>query len=267
VSEVGAGSVVIADDDSEVREVLAEYLRHHGWQVFEAVNGLEALLHVKRQHPHAVLLDLQMPRLGGIETLKRIRVFDPTITVVIMSGNADADVRRQAETIGAARILQKPVDLTAVLAALNGSTFVAAPVAADAPAPTVVAPSPASRTVLVVDDDDDVRTMLEEFLAAKGYRARGSADGAAAVRDLVAAPADVILLDVDMPGLSGTDALPTLRAVAPAAAIIMVSGTTNEQTAKRALAAGAFDYVTKPVNFVHLIDTIETALAMHDVAL
>jgi two-component system CheB/CheR fusion protein len=267
MSESGARSVVIADDDSEVREVLAEYLRQHGWHVFEAVNGLDALLHVKRQHPHAVLLDLQMPRLGGIETLKRIRVFDPTITVVIVSGNVDAELRRQAETIGAPAVLHKPVDLRAVLAALNGSQSTAAPVAATAPAPAVVAQPPASRTVLVVDDDADVRAMLEEFLAAKGYRARGAADGAAAVRALVAAPADVILLDIDMPGLSGTDALPTLRAVAPAAAIIMVSGTTNEQTAKRALAGGAFDYITKPVNLVHLIDTIETALAMHDVAL
>lgn len=259
--------VVIADDDSNVRELLAEYLGHHGWEVFEAVNGLDALLHVKRQRPRAVLLDLQMPRLGGIDTLKRIRVFDPTITVVIVSGNVDAELRRQAETLGATSVLHKPVDLRAVLAALDGSTPSAAPVTAAAPVPSVVAQPARSRTVLVVDDDADVRAMLEEFLVAKGYRARGAADGAAAVRDLVAAPADVILLDIDMPGLSGTDALPTLRAVAPGAAIIMVSGTMNEQTAKRALAAGAFDYVTKPVNLVHLIDTIETALAMHDVAL
>jgi DNA-binding NtrC family response regulator len=267
VSEAGARRVVIADDDTEVREVLAEYLGSHGWQVFEAVNGLEALLHVKRRRPHAVLLDLRMPRLGGIETLKRIRAFDPSITVVIVSGNLDPDVRRQAATIGAAGLLDKPVDLRAVLAALDTSKSTAAPMAATASPPTVVVQPSAARTVLVVDDAAEIRGMLEELLSAKGYRARSSADGATAVRDLVAAPVDVILLDIDMPGLSGTDALPTLRAVAPGAAIIMVSGTTNEETARRALAAGAFDYVTKPVNFAHLIDAIETALAMHDVAL
>jgi DNA-binding NtrC family response regulator len=266
VSDTDGRRVVIADDEAEVREVLAEYLGRHHWRVFEAANGLDALLHVKRQRPHAVVLDLRMPRLGGIEALKRIRAFDPSIAVVIVSGNLDAEVRREAETMGAARILHKPVDFPTVLAALNGSKSTAAPVAA-APMPTVAAHPPASRTVLVVDDDDDVRATLEEFLAAKGYRARSAGNGAAAVRDLVTAPADLILLDIDMPGLSGTDALPTLRAVAPAAAIIMVSGTMNEETAKRALAAGAFDYVTKPVNFVHLVDTIETALAMHAVAL
>jgi DNA-binding response OmpR family regulator len=265
--------VVIADDDSEVRELLTEYLGRHGWQVFEAVNGLEALLHVKRHHPHAVLLDLRMPRLGGLETLKRIRAFDRTITVVILSGNLDPELRREAEAIGAAALLDKPVELRGVLAALDGASSTVTPVAVTAaassavPAPAVVArPSPA-RTVLVVDDDADIRAMLEEFLVTKGYHARSVADGAAAVRELVAAPADLVLLDIDMPGLKGTDALPTLRAVAPRAAIIMISGTTDEEPAKRALAAGAFDYVTKPIDFVHLIDAIETALAMHDIAL
>jgi DNA-binding response OmpR family regulator len=121
--------------------------------------------------------------------------------------------------------------------------------------------------VLVVDDEPEIRAMLEEWLDAKGYRPRGAADGAAAVRELVAAPVDVILLDIDIPGLNGVDALPTLRAVAPRAAIIMVSGTMNEQMAKRTLAAGAFDYITKPIDIAHLIDAIETALAMHDIPL
>lgn len=267
--------VVIADDDGEVRDLLTEYLGRHGWQVFEAVNGLEALLHVKRQQPHAVLLDLRMPRLGGIETLKRIRAFAPGITVVILSGNLDPEVQREAAQLGAAAILDKPVDLRGVLAALDGArtTSTHASVAVDthtaaALAPTVRAarPSP-SRTVLVVDDDAEIRAMLEEFLTSKGYRVRSAADGASAVRELVAAPTDLVLLDIDMPGLKGTDALPTLRAVAPRAAVIMISGTTNEQTAQSALTAGAFDYVTKPIDMVHLIDAMETALAMHDVPL
>ena len=46
----------------------------------------------------------------------------------------------------------------------------------------------------------------------------------------------------------------------------MISGTTNQELAKHTLAAGAFDYVTKPIDLVHLLDTLETALAMNDVA-
>lgn len=254
--------VIIADDDAEIRDLLGEYLRHNGWEVVEAVNGLEALLQVKRQQPQAVLLDLCMPRLGGIETLKRIQAFDRTIAVVIVSGNLDAEARREAERLGVAAMLNKPVDLPAVLSALDGSKRATKAPTGSEPAPTAEARPASARTVLVVDDDAEIRAMLEEFLASKGYRVRSAADGAAAVRELVAAAADVVLLDIDMPGLNGLDALPTLHAVAPRAAVIMVSGTTNEQVAKRTLAAGAFDYVTKPLDLVRLIDTIETAVAM-----
>lgn len=261
--------LVIADDDGDVRALLAEYLGRHGWRVFEAVNGLEALLHVKRERPHAVLLDLQMPRLGGIETLQRIRAFAPAVVVVIVSGNLDAEVRREAQRIGAAAVLDKPVDLRAMLGALDAAAT--APAARDAVASpsvesTTLRPVTRSRRVLVVDDDADIRAMLEEFLRTKGYHARSASDGSTAIRELVGSGADAVLLDIDMPGLNGLDALPALRAVAPHAAVIMISGTTNEEVARRTLAAGAFDYVTKPIDLVHLLDALETALAMDDVA-
>jgi YesN/AraC family two-component response regulator len=88
------------------------------------------------------------------------------------------------------------------------------------------------------------------------------ADAATAIRKIVDAAPDVMLLDIDMPGLTGTGALPTIRAVAPRTAVIMVSGTTDEQVAKSALALGAFDYVVKPVNFDYLPQSLETLRAM-----
>ena len=135
--------------------------------------------------------------------------------------------------------------------------------AAEAPAKSApVGPPPRRRSVLVVDDDPDVRGVLEEFLALKGYHVRVSPDGAAAVRELAGTAPGVVLLDIEMPGLSGVDALPTIKAMAPATAVIMVSGTMNVELAKRALAAGAFDYVTKPVDLPRLLESIETAFAM-----
>jgi DNA-binding NtrC family response regulator len=89
-----------------------------------------------------------------------------------------------------------------------------------------------------------------------------STNGADAVRALVAATPSVVLLDIEMPGLSGVDALPTIKALAPTTAVIMVSGTMNVELAKRALAAGAFDYLTKPVDLARLLESIETAFAM-----
>ena len=75
-------------------------------------------------------------------------------------------------------------------------------------------------------------------------------------------PPDVVLLDIEMPGLAGADALLAIRAVAPAVKVIMVSGTSDAALAQRTLAHGAFDYATKPVDLEHLAQSMETALMM-----
>ena len=249
--------VVIADDEEEIRDLLAEYLQAYGWDTFRAANGLEALLHVKQQRPAAVVLDLNMPRLGGIDALKRIHAFDPSIGVVVLSAYIDDVVRQQAEALGAKAILDKPLDLARLLAALGGE---APPVPAPSRPPAAEAAidtRPAQqRTMLVADDDPAIREMFEEFFVAKGYQVRTAVDGAAAVRELTGRAPDVVLLDIDMPGLSGVDAL------APGTAVIMVSGTTDVEVARRALAAGAFDYATKPVDLNRLLESVETAVAM-----
>jgi len=99
-------------------------------------------------------------------------------------------------------------------------------------------------------------------LSSLGYGTSTAADGAAAVRAVLAEAPDVVLLDVYMPGLSGVGALPTIVALAPHAKVIMISGVANEDVLKRALAFGAHDYVTKPFEISNLSRAIETALAM-----
>jgi len=262
--------VLIADDEPDIRELLAEFLALRGFELLEAANGLETLLQVKRHIPDAILLDLRMPRLGGIDALKRIRSFNAAIKVIVITAEADQQLHEQALAGGARAVLLKPVDLSAVLGALQGevttvpaSPAVSAPAAVSTPA-AVSAPAAASASaprVLVVDDEPEIRDMLCEFLSLHDYRVMTAENGASAVRLLAETAPAVILLDIDMPGLSGVDALPALKALSPATAVIMVSGTSDLEVAKRALAAGAFDYATKPVDLSRLLESIETAVA------
>ena len=259
--------ILVADNDSSSRETVAQFFSTRGFDVLRAQNGLEALLHVKHERPEAVILDIQMPRLGGLEALKRIRAFDRSIKVVIVSGSLDAETRQQALTGGAAGVFEKPVALGDLLSLLGtGAPPPAATVVASPPAPVPTAPA-ASGTcrILVVDDDEEIRSMLSDFLGGRGYAVQTVSGGAEALREIARAEPDVILLDIEMPGLSGVDALPSLRALAPHAAVIMVSGTTDVALSKLALSRGAFDYVNKPVNFPYLIQSLETAVAMKGV--
>src|SRR5256885_2388526 len=261
--------VLIADDDQDVREVLVESFRVAGFDVLEAKNGLEALLYVKRDRPDAVVHDLMMPRLGGVEALKRIHDFNPGIRVLVVTGTDDPELHRQATASGASAVFTKPVAIAALVAALTGPMPAAAP---PAPAPARPSPAPAKPAaaptgrILVADDNPEVRQMLEDVLTSLGYVTKTAADGTEAVRSVIADAPDVVLLDVYMPGLSGVGALPTIVAVAPNTKVIMISGSANIDVLKRSLAFGAHDYVTKPFEISSLSRAIETALAMKRLA-
>ena len=254
--------VLIADDDQDVREVLVESFRVAGFDVLEAKNGLEALLYVKRDRPDAVVLDLMMPRLGGVEALKRIHNFNPGIRVLVVTGAIDPELHRQATASGATGVFTKPVSAATLVAALTGPAPTPPPKPASSEAVPVPSAGAPTGRILVVDDNPEVRAMLEDVLTSLGYGTSTAADGAAAVRAVLADAPDVVLLDVYMPGLSGVGALPTIVALAPNAKVIMISGVANEDVLKRALAFGAHDYVTKPFEISNLSRAIETALAM-----
>jgi two-component system, response regulator PdtaR len=255
---------VVGDDDADVRETIAECLTLHGFDVIQAANGLEVLFYVRNARPQVLVLDLNMPRLGGLDALRRIRSFDPSIRVVEVTAETDREVHRQALAGGAVAVLEKPVRFPQLLAELGvpdspPSQPGALPDPGDEPRVVTEANPLAGLRVLVVDDDAGIRDVLQEFLTGAGCRVRLAADGATAVREVVGSAADVVLLDIEMPGLAGVEALPTIRAVAPEAVVIMVSGTTDTETAKRALAYGAFDYVIKPIDFEYLTRSLEAA--------
>ena len=257
-----AQRVLVVDDEPEFRQLVAGCLAEEGFEVLEAGDGLEALLQLKRERPDILLLDLRMPRLGGLEVLRRVQALAQPVRVLIVTGFPE-DVPQGALPPGVDAVFVKPFEMTALLRALRAD---AAPGAAAPGAPAATRPGGAAprrpARVLVVDDDPDVGSTLLDILGELGHAGRWVADGSSALRALMQAPPDVVLLDILMPGLSGLDALPSIRALAPGVPVIMVSGAADEQLGRRALARGAFYYVVKPVDFRYLADAIELALLL-----
>ena len=241
-----ARRVLVVDDDSEVRQTHSEQLRLQGFEVSEAVDGLSAWIEIRQNPPDAVLLDLAMPRLGGLETLKAIRAFKPSIDIVIVTGLADPEMHARARELGAVAVLTKPVGGPQLVKALGG--------------PPGLAPAPGR--LLVVDDDAEVRELLEEMLRSHGFDVATAANGDLALQAIAHRMPDVVLLDVVMPGLSGVEILEALRTVAPRVKVIIVSGAATPVQRMRTLALGAFDYVFKPVNTAHLLRSIDVAIGM-----
>jgi CheY-like chemotaxis protein len=113
-------TVMIVDDDYDIRETLEDILGSEGYRVLGAANGVDALALLKKgERPNVILLDLMMPVMDG-ETFCSVWRGDPSladIPVVILS--ADPRAREKARSCGATDLLPKPVQLTALLAMIE----------------------------------------------------------------------------------------------------------------------------------------------------
>jgi len=118
-------------------------------------------------------------------------------------------------------------------------------------------------TVLIVEDDPDTSELIAFGLDRAGYEVRVASDGTAAMAAAQSADIDLVLLDVVVPGVSGTDVCRRLRAAAHTAGlpIIMVTARARAVDAERAFEAGADDYIVKPFSPRELVIRIEQALA------
>ncbi len=120
--------------------------------------------------------------------------------------------------------------------------------------------SPQQYSVLVVDDEPALRKVIRASLAASGFAVEEAGTGADAVSVVQRRPFDLVLLDVNMPGMSGVDACRQIRALAPRTGIVMITVRDSEEDKVRALEAGADDYVTKPFRFRELVARLQAVL-------
>ena len=108
---MSAGKILVVDDEPEVRLVLTEFLESRGYEVAVAASGAEALAMVDAAEPHVVLLDVTMPEMDGMETLKRLATSQPGLPIIMVTANADVDVTSRLLALGAADYIPKPFDL------------------------------------------------------------------------------------------------------------------------------------------------------------
>lgn len=108
---MSTGKVLVVDDELEVRQILQEFLAHRGYEVFAAESGPEALNALDTFKPDVVLLDVLMPGMDGVETLKRMVALQPTLPVIMVTANADVGITSKLLGLGAADYIPKPFDL------------------------------------------------------------------------------------------------------------------------------------------------------------
>lgn len=134
------GKILIVDDEVEMGRLLAEYLTEQGYHAVTAHSGIEALAKLDLEAPEAILLDVRMPGMDGVEVLRRIRSFNAQVGILMLSANDDIDLAKQTIAMGAFDYTVKPVDFAYLSRAVENmmarSTASAAPIVSSAGAPS-----------------------------------------------------------------------------------------------------------------------------------
>ncbi len=119
-------------------------------------------------------------------------------------------------------------------------------------------------TILVVDDEKDIRTSLSGILEDEGYEVITAASGVEGIESAQQELPDLVLLDIWMPGMDGLETLEKLKGMFPQVTVIMISGHGTIETAVRATKLGAFDFIEKPLSLEKVLISVANALKLQE---
>jgi DNA-binding NarL/FixJ family response regulator len=250
--------VLIVDDNASMRTLLTTLLTAHGYKIVGSLaDGNTVMESIRKLTPDIVCLDFQLPGRDGLDLLQEINSTFPEIDVLFMTASEKSGIQEQAADAGATGFLRKPFGQKQVLDELRqvGDTRSRAAHTNQAgngkgaPSPAGKPPGPGEqRTAVIVDDNSSIRLLLKGVLSELGLNIVGqAANGEEAIRAAKTHQPSVLFLDVNMPGISGIEALPKIVEASPETAVVMVTGDTSRQLVQQAAGLGARGYIVKPV--------------------
>ena len=265
--------ILLVDDDMiSVRE-LGVHLREAGYRISFCLDGKTGLRLLEKQRPDLVLLDLVMPVMDGyafLREMRRLPSLSRTPVVILSAMDIDPNTSRQLPpnvrgVLAKGNIVR--ADLIAKVRQALGQ-----PSPQPAPAQTTSNGSGSATTsssddsdrqtggrhILIAEDNPDNMFFLEEILKANGYDIRQAGNGKEALRIAADDPPGLILMDIQMPDMSGLEAVQAIRANPSLRAIPIVAITARAMKGDRQnmLDSGCDDYISKPVEPDVLLQTV-----------
>ncbi len=258
------GTILVVEDDPEVRELLEIFLKDEGHQAATASDGATALTLVARGEirPDIILADYNLPNgMNGLEVAARLQEsLGYKVPAIVLTGDTSTGTLRQI-ALGSSVRLSKPVKLTE-LTDVTQRLLAMSQAAGAKRAPLSPEPGggPASPIIFIVDDDSHIREGLREMLEESGRIVEDFATCEAFFATYHPGREACLILDAYLPGMDGLELLRRLRVVGHKLPTIMITGNSDVPMAIRAMKAGAVDFIEKPIHRKELLDSVQRAL-------
>lgn len=241
--------VLVVDDNKVNREVVAALLSRYQIDSDLVENGRNAVNNARQNRYDLIFMDLQMPVLNGYEATQEIRSFDKEIPIIALTAASREDDRQRCFDSGMNGFLTKPIEQKVFYHEVGLYIDITAQ-AHDKK--TTVAPQAREKQdkqrILIVDDEMANLKILANTLS-KRYTVQLATNGARAIELSTGNnQPDLILLDIQMPGMDGYDVCKQLKdnPVSSKIPVIFVTALTESESEQKGLSLGAVDYITKP---------------------
>lgn len=242
-------TILVVDDNPDILNVLKRHLELQGYYVLATTSGRHALNLARQHQPALITLDILLDDVEGFEILETLKKNPDTRDIPVVMASFLKDAAKESVELGAADYLVKPFDRSEVLETVqrlitvydeNGQHL------------TI-------ETILIADDDKDTVNWLKTELTAQDFKVLSAYNGEEALLLARDRQPDLILLDLKMPGLSGTDVIQALKQEVDTAniPIIVMTGHTVERSGETIKMLGAKQLFTKPFSITELVAQIK----------
>lgn len=232
--------ILVVDDERQMTHTLCDILALHGWETEARNSGEEAVAAVAEKDYTAILMDVKMEGINGVEALQQIRQRRPGARVILMTAYSSAELLQQAEDEGALEIMNKPVALPALVGLLESILNGGEP-------------------VLVVDDDPAFLRSLSDPLRARGFNVLEAGSLEAGIAHLQGGRPVAAVLDLRLGNLGPDEVVLTIKRASPAVAVILCSGHADliDQAQSNTPPGAVYGAVRKPFSPDHLIGMLD----------
>ncbi|MDP6633270.1 MAG: response regulator [Phycisphaerae bacterium] len=253
--------VLVVEDNEVAALQIRTALGESGYDITVAGDGAEALDLIAESIPDGIVLDLMMPNIDGFAVLEEIRSTPETAmlpVLILTAKELTSEDRARLTQNNIQQLIQKgSIDRDELVAEvdrlLGGRTPLQEPEESTGPEP-VDLPDLSGKKILIVEDNPDNLLVITALLSETGAEVAAAADGQAGLDQARQAKPDLILMDIQLPGLSGMDVVGRIKDDDELKNIPVVALTARVMKGDREqiLAAGCDDYVSKPISPVSL---------------